>query len=839
MVGNMKRLLALVMLLGMALAAPIEEIEVRGADAVLAALVRISLPFAVGDRPGDLEQARAAVLATGYFREARISLVGRRIVVEVTTNPAIVRVTVATRAFPEASVLRYLEAEHAIGAGAVFNPRKATEAAQALARIYRNEGFPFEPRVTTEARDVPGGVELHFVVDESPEIRSVELGAATYVPRERLEPLFQPVLEGGRFSFERFRDAVGRTADVYALAGFRGSGVDLARTSLVDGVLLVAFVELKIAEINALGLDIAPLGLRVGDPFNVDRILDGINNLSRTIGRIIDFRPERVGQDGVRLTFRLGEQRFGTIREVRIEGNTAIPTERLLARLRLKPGDEYNPALAAEDFARILREYRDAGFDLVGQPEFTFQDGVYVQRLRELRIAGYRIDPPLTRTDPSVFLREMPPVGSLFSVTALRQGITNILRTGLVREPPGVRPEPGERPQDVILVLSFSEARTGAFIPAISWSSLTGWEGSVAVSDTNLWGLAHQYNISLGINPNDAGEFMTFSASYRIPWIYDDFADLREVRTSFGINIYSQPQANINFPIEQDVGGGVFRTSVWQYTLRRTGINFSIARPFSRDFPNLRLSAGLGWEWSRPVLEAADPNRPRCVDPHAGDPACNAALLADAQTRFAASIREFQAINLSLGGTYTTLNDPVFPTQGFAINLNTGYGITFPVGAPATQYVPVVVTGRNFFQLDQEARHALGLRLSFGTILGTAQDAQKFSLGGNSTDISMLRGYDLRFLDKGTTVLNGTIEYGYDFGLSPAGGTNLFGFVFTDFGRLWPAPPERDAFFVGAGIGLQLNLDLMGAMLPPIRLDYGFSAVNPTGRFALRLGIGF
>lgn len=74
MVGSMRRLFTLMMLFSLALAAPIQEVEVRGTDAVLAALVRISLPFGVGDEPGDLEQARAAVLDTGYFREARVRL---------------------------------------------------------------------------------------------------------------------------------------------------------------------------------------------------------------------------------------------------------------------------------------------------------------------------------------------------------------------------------------------------------------------------------------------------------------------------------------------------------------------------------------------------------------------------------------------------------------------------------------------------------------------------------------------------------------------------------------------------------------------------------------------
>lgn len=862
MFGSMKRLFAVVLLLSAAWAAPIQEVEVRGTDAVLAALVRIALPFGVGDEPGDLEQARAAVLDTGYFRDVKIRLEDSKLVVEVVTNPSITKVTTSAKAFPEASVLRYLETQQAIGVGSVFNPKKASEAAQALAKIYRNEGFPFEPRIVPEAKEVAGGVELSFNVDESPELKSVEVGVATYIPKERLEPLFQPVIENGRFSFERFRDAVGRTADVYAAAGFRGSGVNLAGTSLVDGVLKVAFSELKIVEISARGVDISSLNLKVGDPFNLDRILDGVNALSRSLGRVVDLRPERISQEGVRLTFQVGEQRYGAIREVRIEGNTAIPTEQLLSKMRLKPGDEYSPTLANEDFARILREYRDLGYDLVAQPEISFREGVYVQRLRELRIAGYRIEPALTRTDPSVFLREMPPVGSLFSVSALRQGITNVLRTGLLREPPGVRPQQGEKPEDVILVLSFREAQTGSFVPGISWSSLTGWEGSIGISDTNLWGLAHQYNVTLGINPNDAGQFLTFSASYRIPWVYIDFADFKQVRTSFGVSIYSQPQANTSFPLEQlyngntpDLNGdGVIddsdKTSQWQYTERKTGISFTISRPLSSDLPNLRVSAGLGWEWSIPFLEVSDPNRPRCLvkvsdssntaNPSvAEDTACSEALLQDAQSKFEQSVREFQAITLTLGATYSTLNSPTFPTQGFSINLSTGYGITFPKGSDVTQYVPVVVTGRTYFQLDQAARQALGLRVSVGTILGTAQDSQKFSLGGNSTDITTLRGYDPRFLDKGTTVLNGSIEYGYDFGLSPTGGTNLYGFVFADFGRLWPASGDLDAFFLGAGVGLQLNLDLLGAILPPIRLDYGFSQRYPTGRFALRLGLGF
>ena len=818
MVEAMKRLSSLLLFLCFAFAAPIQEVEVRGADTVLQALARIALPFGVGDEPGDLAQAKAAVLATGYFKDAKVRLEGQKLVVEVTPNANISKVSATSKAFPQDAVLKYLETEQAIGVGSTFNAKKATEAAAALGQIYRNQGFPFVPTITPQAKDTPQGVELTFEVNEAPEVKSVQVANPTYVSKDKIEPLLQNIPEGGKFNFERFRSAVQQVGDLYTNAGFRGSGVDLAKTVLEDGTLKVALNELKIAEINAPDLDISSLGIKVGDPFNVDKILDGVNALSKRISRVVNFNPERVGEDGVRLTFQAGEQRYGTITQVRLEGNTVIPTAQILPNLRLKVGDEYNPTLAQEDFARVLRQYRDAGYDLVQQPNITFEGGVYTLGINELRIAGYRIDPPLTRTQPEVVLRELPKPGTLLSVPALRQGISNLLRTGLFSEPPNVTFQGTDQPGRVTVVLSLKEARTGTFQPAIGWSSTTGWEGSFGVSDTNLWGLAHQYNVTIGANPNATGQLFNFSASYTIPWLYTDFADLKEVKTSLTFGVYSSLTPNIALYDKANVNTG------WQYTERRTGFRVSAGRPWSASLPKLIVGAGLGYEYVVDYLQSRS-------DVQIGQPFESGAR--------ALLPTNYGSLSLNLSATYSDLDRPDFPTQGYSIGVNTGYGITFPSGGSPAQYVPFVVTGKSYFRLDQAARQAIGVRLSVGTILGTPQDSQKFSLGGNSSDITTLRGYDARFLDKGTSLLSGTVEYGYDFGLNPQGGTNLYGFVFTDFGRLWPAVTQPDAFYLGAGVGLQLNLDLLGAVLPPIRLDYGFSQRNPTGKFSLRLGLSF
>ncbi|RIH92987.1 BamA/OMP85 family outer membrane protein [Meiothermus granaticius] len=814
----MKRLSSLLLLVCFAFAAPIQEVEVRGADPVLQALARIALPFGVGDEPGDLAQAKAAVLATGYFKDVKVSLEGQKLIVEVTPNPPIVKVSTNSKAFPPDAVLRYLETEQAIGVGSTFNAKKATEAADALAQIYRNQGFPFVPTITPEAKDTPQGVELNFNVNESPEVKSVQVANPTYVPKDKVEGLLQNIPENGKFSFERFRSAVQQVGEIYANAGFRGSGVDLAKTALEDGVLKVAFKELKIAEINAPDLNISSLGLKVGDPFNVDQILDGVNALSKQIGRVVNFTPEPVGEDGVRLTFQAGAQRYGTINKVVIEGNTAIPSEQILSVLRLKPGDEYNPTLAQEDFARILRLYRDAGYDLVQQPSPSFDNGTYTQRITELHIAGYRIDPPLTRTQPEVVLRELPKPGTLLSVPALRQGISNLLRTGLFSEPPTVTFQGTDQPGQITVVLSLKEARTGTFQPAIGWSSTTGWEGSFGVNDINLWGLAHQYNITIGANPNPTGQLFTFSASYTIPWLYTDFADLKEVKTSLTFGVYSSLNPNITLYDANNNNTG------WQYTERRTGFRISASRPWSASLPKLLIGAGFGYEYVTDFLQSR-------TDVQIGQPFQDAAQ--------ALLPNSYGSLSLNLSATYSDVDRPDFPTQGFSVGVSTGYGLTFPSGSAPTQYVPVVITGKTYFRLDQAARQAIAVRLSLGTILGTAQDSQKFSLGGNSSDITTLRGYDPRFLDKGTSLVSGTVEYGYDFGLNPQGGTNLYGFVFTDFGRIWPATTQPDAFYLGAGVGVQLNLDLLGAVLPPLRIDYGFSQRNPTGKLSLRLGVSY
>ena len=135
------------------------------------------------------------------------------------------------------------------------------------------------------------------------------------------------------------------------------------------------------------------------------------------------------------------------------------------------------------------------------------------------------------------------------------------------------------------MVLSLKEARTGLFQPAIGWSSLEGWSGSLSFKETNLFGLAHQGSLDLAFIQNDARDNLSFSAAYTVPWLYLDYLDLKEVRTSLAFSLYSTPIGNTKL-LDGTTDTG------WEYTERRTGASLSLSRSLSRDLSNLRPSPG-------------------------------------------------------------------------------------------------------------------------------------------------------------------------------------------------------------------------------------------------------
>ncbi|WP_448568342.1 BamA/OMP85 family outer membrane protein [Thermus sp.] len=818
----MKRLLALALFGLLALAAPIREVVVEGADPVLQALARAALPFGVGDEPQDLEAARKALLATGYFREVEVRLEGEVLRVRLVPYPPLAEVRVEAKAFPEEALLRFLEENFAIGKEATYNPLRAQEAARALAQAYRQNGFPFAPKVEVEAKEVGGQMVLTFRVEEAREVKEVRLSGVTLLPEGELLKLLEPLK--GPFDFAKYQEALRAIVGRYEAKGFRFSGPDPASSALEDGVLTVRVRELKVARLEGEGLDLSGFPLQVGDYLNYDRLLEGVQELSRRLSRIVTFTLAPEGE-GVAVRLELGPE-GGRIERVEVLGNTALPAEAILQALRLKPGEVYTPLLAQEDARKVAELYRERGLE-VADVRYRFQDGVFRLEVVELKIGGYRLEwQGDHRTQDEVILRELPKPGSLFSVPELRKAIARLMATGLLAEPPRVSLAPSERPDEVVVVLGLKEARTGLFQPAIGWSSLEGWSGSVAFKETNLFGLAHQVSLDLAFVQNEAKDNFSFSLSYTIPWLYVDFFDFKEVRTSLAFSLFSTPIGN-NKLLDGTTDTG------WEYTERRTGGGLSLSRPFSKDLENLRLSFGLSARRSAYALEVYDPNAP--CDPAVGDPAnpryCDGTGYKDPALAQGLLPTPGWTLRLDTGLAYVDVDNPRFRTQGYEASLATGLGLSLPDTGGRSFFVPLVATGKTYFPLDEAKRQALALRLSAGTLLGFPPESERFFLSGGGAEAFLLRGYEDRKYG-GLSFATGSLEYRYDFNLSPQGGTNLYGILFADAGLA----DNTGGLKWGVGIGFQLDLDILGALLPSLRLDYAFSPESPTGRLHFRIG---
>ncbi|GAA6732870.1 POTRA domain-containing protein [Thermus oshimai] len=818
----MKRFLALALFGLLALAAPLEEVAVEGADPVLQALARAALPFGVGDEPGDLEAARRAILATGYFKAVEVRLEGRVLRVRLVPNPPLKAVRVEAKAFPEAGLLRFLEENFALGPGATYNPLRAEEAAKGLAQAYRQAGFPFTPKVALEAKEEADGVSLAFRVEEGPEVKAVRLEGVSLLPEGELLRLLEPLK--GPFDFARYQEALRAMAERYERAGYRFSGPDPAGSTLEEGTLRVAVRELKVARLEGEGLDLSAFPLKPGDYLNYEKLLEGVQALSRALSRVVEFALLPEGE-GVAVRLQVGPE-GGRIAGVELTGVTAFPQETVFALLRLKPGEVYTPTLAQEDARRVAAFYREKGLE-VADVRPGFREGVYRLEVVELKVGGYRLEwAGEHRTQDEVILRELPKPGSLFSVPALRQALARLMATGLLAEPPRVGLAPGESPEQVTVVLGLKEARTGLFQPAIGWSSLEGWSGSLSFKETNLFGLAHQISLDLAFLQNDARDNFSLSAGYTVPWLYLDFADLKEVRTSVSLSVFSNPIGN-NKLLQGSTDTG------WEYTERRTGFGVSLSRPFSKELENLRLSTGLSLRRSSYALEVYDPNAP--CDPSVTDTAspkyCDGTGYKDVNLAQGLLPTPGWTLRLDLGGAYVDVDNPRFRTQGYEAGLSTGLGLSLPDTGGRSFFVPLVATAKTYLPLDEARRQALAFKVSLGTLLGYPPEGERFYLSGGGAEAFLLRGYEDRKYG-GLSFATGNVEYRYDFNLSPQGGTNLYGILFADLGL---ADNTGGAKW-GVGLGFQLDLDIFGALLPSLRLDYAFSPEKPTGILHFRIG---
>lgn len=864
-----------------AIRGPLREVRIEGATANedLIRTLLVSRPGTPAERV-DLEAERNLVYSLGYYAEVSVNLEDRGsgpiLVVRVKENPKIdsLEFDGVTLTDP-ANFVRLLAQQHLLEPGRILNTVEAEKSVGTVQQVYRQNGFPFDVPVALQLEPVPAEdeptpaedapVKLVYTVTETEPVREVAFQGNTVLSDEALQEIFAPLTAAGSFDIQSYQAAVEEVNARYRELGYRDSGVYPPATNLDDGTLTVGIRELRVAgfDTSAIGIDASELSLEPGDLYNYDVLLEDIKRLSAGRSSDISLADPLILSNGqVRVTFLSGPpETAGPIEEVRIEGNTVIPTDELLPLLTLEPGDTFTSALAAEDFARIAQYYASKGYALAATPNFSYLDGSYVQRLTELKIAGYelRYDKPSPKTQDFVVERYLPEPGSVLNQNQLRDSLIRVARLGIV-EPVSWSPSPTDTPGEVTVVVELRERPTGTFGPEASYDTQKGFSANLSYSDTNFLGRAHNFSVSLSAQTSDIGFLLGGSVDYSIPWLYLDALDFQQVPTSVSGSLFSTVDTNRSLtdggqlrvcydPADRENGNDCpddEKVFVGEYTKRESGLGFSVGRQV---FPDTTLRVSARGSYSAYYLE---PERP-C---ELGDDG----KIANALT---CTLPEAEALpTLPQSGwsgtvsgilSFDNRNDPDFPTAGVSATGSVGLGFGNDYRDPATgqqtgySYVPVEFGVRTYVPLASIApdaisdpNHVLAFKLNLGHQFGGGYPVDRyFRVGQTLSDSTLIRGYDRSDFNPSQTYAIGTVEYRYDFHLSTVATQTVIGIAWVDLGwassvpgfDLYGAPP-----FMSAGIGVQVNLGFTALGFFPLRFDYGFSQRHPGGVLSFRVG---
>jgi len=891
--------------------AELAEIRFEGvSDDTIRSLVRVQLV----SRPGvpvseiDLAAERNRVYNLGSFSQVSLSIedrpVGPVLFVRVRENPPIrevaLRGVTQLDAAQRRQVREFLAQENLVQVGQTYNSTRAEEAVTTLQTIYRQLGFPGAVPVTLEVRpvaadapadttaDTPVGeetgadaapvsleeaeaVRLIYTVNETPPLDALTFTGATVLTEDELRDIFRPLENLDTFDLVVYRDAVRRVAEAYSERGFRGSGVDLEETALSGGTLGVDIAELTILSLNttAIGLDPAAFSLGPGDLYNYDTLLADVQRLAEGRSEDIRLEPLPIG-DGVQVVFSSGPPASaGPIERIEIEGNTVFTDAELRLQLQLRRGETFTSALATEDFARLLEFYQQEGYELVPEPDFNFVDGTYVQRVREVGIAGYQVDLQTEdpRTREEVITRYLPEVGSVYNQREVEQGIVQIsqlqiVQLGQIGDRVSHALIPTENPARQIVRFIAQELPSRTITPSAELTTEGGvsFGADIAVSDTNLFGAAHSASASLNAGTSDIGFLLGGSLAYTVPWLYVDVLDFQEVATSVSAELFSETTSNQpltsdgrqRVPLGPDDEGDCSTDDpdaqdcvlIGEYTQRDSGFRLSLGRPI---IPNLSASVTARFTQSDYYTE---PPEERC-DPASPTPneACSLPL-GEAQAYTPQSgFSSFLGSNVA----YDTRDNAQFAREGyrFTVGGGVGFGNDFSDEAGDQQgytYEQLEVGARTYLTPFESESHVFAFRFNAGHQFGEAYPASRlFIVGDTNNEATQLRGYRREDINPSRTYATATAEYRYDFGLSTAVTQTVVGIGFVDLGYASSVGSTVGDFesyntpLLGSvGVAVQLNIGFGGGLaIPPLRFDYGFSPTNPTGVFGFRLGFSF
>ncbi len=522
-----------------------------------------------------------------------------------------------------------------------------------------------------------------------------------------------------------------------------------------------------------------------GMPFSLDRVqkdLEAIDDMG-FFSAPPQAQPFLTPDGRVLLVIRVFEN--PVITDIQFQGNTAIPSEKLLTIIRTEKGQILNALTLRRDLERIQDFYWDSGF--AGQPltPEVAADGTLVIPIQEFRVLSVKLDlGKKPKTKEKTVLRELGlRPGQLFNRRLIdtdrrRLFLLDIFEEVTVEPRDLVDPKTGEVGVEVVYRLK--EKRTGIANAGLGFSSRNELVGFVAVQDTNFLGTAQQIRLM--------GEFFDrkgFDLYYYRPWV-------DRKRTGIAVNFFDRrffrsPTSTIL------LGAGPSVAEDLLFSEDRRGIRLSARRPHGE-----YLSQELKFRAERVHFI-----QERLV---------GGTILAGARQD------QGTVTGIAFSRLLDTRDFPFDPSKGTYLDSEIELVPRF-LGSSHT-FLRILLDWRRYVPKGRNT--VLASRVLFGTALGSAPVFENFFVGGAET----LRGYSIdRFVGRHMFVVNAEWRVRLR--------KELQGVLFLDMGDAFGGPNSIDLRLGRAGQGAPRS-----RIKPKVGYGVGIRILTPFAPLRLDFGLG-
>ena len=529
-----------------------------------------------------------------------------------------------------------------------------------------------------------------------------------------------------------------------------------------------------------------------------------------------DYEVEDL-ENGLKVTFVVTEN--PRVSEINFEGNSVYKTDELRAILFTQPGMIFNRTFFRNDLQRVKEKYQNGGYSMA--------------TIKDVRIEGEKItiviaEPIVSQvivqgnkyTKRYVVDRYLKiKQGEVFNTNKLRQSITRLQGLGFFSDV-NVSFDSGESPEDMVIIITVEEARTGKLGFNVSYGTQSGFGGGITYENSNIGGNGMKLVVGF-----EVGTRSNYWASYEQPYMSGKIM-------SWKIGAYRRDWKDVYFYYHGK--------RVMEYDRDKYGLYFGFGKLF-KDESRFSWYTMFDWHNTR--------NDNITVDSNWTDYAADKKdLITKAGLNWQNKddvVKFIRARELRDGNYYSTtfsirrngLSPYVVYPKGDveSIHMQLGYA---SVTDDSSTYAKYWFDGRfylpldNFFSgiIDSELFEgvdgvpmSLAIRTILGASTGTVPYDEMYEVGGDST----LRGYNNDFLH-GEQIFLGNIELR----LPVAKMVTLVGFY--DIGGAWGGDSGclegsyLNDLQYAPGVGIRLNTPMGN-----IRLDY---ANGDEGRFHFGFG---